>query len=568
MSKDLLRELFVLSTRETLASQKPDGDLGTGSFNHLPILTWAVCYSEAFPSNPFHHDRKLLDAIVRFGDFNCASMDDNGNYSTGWKGWDEWRTLAWMEATQRLGTALDSARQQAWMRKFIGAAKHVMTIIPDEDTFDGFIPNHPVWDHVLLYRVGQLFGVEEYKRHAAVVLDRVMDAQLPDGCWREGGTHGGIAGTPVNLYSLVSASAMDAYHSFSGNARAAEAVGKAWRWFYDFLLPDFSMPPTLDIRCVYSPVEVLLHVFPAFFFNQPEGRFIARRALQRFREKYERSTGEQRNALHRGLAFLALQSSRIREDLAEHAPQWPEYHRMVSGEAGIRRRNGWTVVLSGLSNRFVSNVAPQAFFGHERQDCVCVFHEKLGLLAGSSHSKMQEELSSFVFYENGRAQYLHDHACLKGPPALDTLLLQYGSNAAAVSADTTKREQCETTFSIQGERGLRTQRGPGYAMSAMGAKAHLSLRLAGCEKITLGGRSWSVERGAEERLCLSVTAGEALDFGKWKLVSPDAPWEFRWPVRLSDPYSVLSYTGERLGIAEVILYSGARPTATFRFVVP
>jgi hypothetical protein len=65
-----------------------------------------------------------------------------------------------------------------------------------------------------------------------------------------------------------------------------------------------------------------------------------------------------------------------------------------------------------------------------------------------------------------------------------------------------------------------------------------------------------------------VTAGEALDFGKWKLVSPDAPWEFRWPVRLSDPYSVLSYTGERLGIAEVILYSGARPTATFRFVVP
>jgi hypothetical protein len=556
MSMSLLDELFVLSTRQTLTHQKPDGDLGSGAGSCLSILPWAICYSEKFPGNPLHKDPKLLEAIVRLGDFHCA---------TGY-GWDEWRTLTWLEAAARIESDLDATRRRAWQEKFLEAGRHAMGIIPELDHFDGFIPNHPVWEHVLLYRIGQRFGVEEFMAHAVAVLGRVMEAQTPDGAFREGGTAAGFPGSPVTLYSLVTAGAISAYHGYSGDPKAVVSLEKSWRWFYDFLLPDFSIPPTLDFRCPYRTSDELLHVFPSFLFNKPEGRFIASHALRRFREQFGRAAESERSILHRGLGFLSMQRDQIRDGIEERPPQWPEFHRLSADEACIRRRNGWVAVLSGLTNRFAASVAPQPFFGHERQDCLALYHETAGLVIGSSHSKLQPEASTFVFYENGRAQYLHDHACLRNPPPLDTLLLQYGSNAAAVSVDTTRREFCEITFSIHGERGQRTQRGPGHALSATAARAHLSLRLAGCERITHRGRSWEVNRADEERLCLSVGANEEVDFGRWRIACADGPWEFRWPVRLSEPYSVLSYTGERLGIAEVVLHPG-RPVATFRVVV-
>ena len=564
MSKALLQELFALSAGETLKLQGSNGDIAMGQPNHLPILTWAICYSDHFPGNPFHKDRRLFEAIVRLADFNSATVDDKGNFSSGYNGWDELRMLAWLEAMKRLENEIDAARKKTWRKKFIGAASQVMEIITEIDHFDGFIPNHPVWDHVFLYRVGQLFGIKEYTNHATLALERVMGAQMPDGCFREGGTAAGFPGSPVTLYSLVSASALNAYHGYSGDPRAVESLEKSWRWFYDFLLPDFSSPPTLDFRCPYNPVEVLLHVFPAHLFNKPEGRCIASEGLRRYRRKLERSNAQERVAMHRGLGILGFQYDKIHDEVEERTPQWPEFHRMISEEACIRRRNGWVAVLSGMTNRFASNFGPWAFFGHERQDCLSLFHKDLGLIIGSSHSKLQEELSTFVFYENGRAQYLHDHACLRNPPPLDTLLLQYGSNSAAISVDTTRPEFCEITLSIHGERGKRTLRGHGHCLSAMAAKGHLSFRLTDCEMVSLKERSWKVERSDEEPLCLNLAAGETIDLGKWQIASPDSPWQFRWPVRLSEPYSVLSYTGERVGIAEFLLDSVSRPTAKIR----
>ena len=52
----------------------------------------------------------------------------------------------------------------------------------------------------------------------------------------------------VSRYLLVAEFAVALYHEWSGDERAAEALERAWRWHYDFLLPDGSAPPTLDSR--------------------------------------------------------------------------------------------------------------------------------------------------------------------------------------------------------------------------------------------------------------------------------------------------------------------------------
>jgi len=565
MIKQLLQEIFVLSTKQTLARQEPSGDLGKHHYNYLSILPWAICYSEAFAGNPYHKSKQLLDAIVRFGEFNRSKMDDHGAYAG--TGWDEWRTLAWIEASQRLGNDLDAGVRRAWEAKFVACGKHVMAMATDMDVFEGAVPNHAVWDYALLLHLGRLFGVKEYADTANHAMGRIIKGQTIDGCFREGGTAGGFPGTQVTHYNLVSAQAINFYQSRGGEAPANECLEKAWHWFYDFLLPDGSMPPTLDIRTKYAHRPPVYNL-PAHFINKPEGAWLLRRGMEDSKALLAADKGDERWAVEqRSLGFLGFQYDKVDERIEPREPRWQPYTRMHAEEACVHRQNGWAVVLSGMTNRFISSVYPQPYFGHERQDCVAIFHEKLGLISGTSHTKIDEQLSTFVFYEDGNAQYIHDKAFLKSTPPLDTLLLLYGSNTGAVSLDTTKPNRCIATFSLHGERGKRPHRGPGHSIGALAAKAHLSLRLDGCETLKLGSRSWAVKRSVEEPLQLKIAAGEMLNLGRWTITSPASAWALRWPVVLSDPYTNLHYGGEHVAVLETILYANGHPTAEFHIDV-
>ena len=561
MYKPLLHQLFVHSVDETLPHQQPDGNLAEANANFLSILPWAICYSVPFENNPHYRSPKLLEGIVRLGEYNCGRVDDRGNYDAGW---DEWRTLTWMEAMMRVEGDLDAGLVKKWTAKFVGAAREPLELIPDLDNFDGLIPNHPTWGYALLYRIGKLFDEPHYMDVAARAIRCVLRAQTPDGLFREGGSYAGFPGTAVTLYNLTSASAIDYYYRQSGDELAAAGLEKAWRWFYDFLLPDFSSVPNFDIRSRgWLPASHAMHVYPAEWFHRPEGAAIAEKALRDFLVLPDRKTPPRR----REVGFISMQYNAIPDATKPVPPQWPEHHRMIASEAGIRRKNGWTAALTGMNNRFLSNVAPASFFGHERQDCVCVFHEKTGLILGSSHSRMQTELSTFVVYENGNAKYVADDAFLRVTDVIDTLLLMYGSNAAAVSIDTHHAEHCDVTFSLNGERGTRTRRGNGHAMSAMGARAHATVHLQGDETITLGDKSWSASRPQHEPLCINVPAKAVLDFGRFKLVSPESAFEFRWPVVTIDPYTLMMSAGRKMGVVEFVLYQPQNATATLRVVV-
>jgi hypothetical protein len=390
-------------------------------------------------------------------------------------------------------------------------------------------------------------------RHA---LSRVFASQTVDGCFREGACLAGMPGTAVTSYNLVSLLAINVYWGHTQDPAALEALARGWRWWYDFLLPNITMPPALTCRTVYAhgmgsaEDHRRLHGLrlPAYFFNRPEIRDYAERGWQVRREREGRChTGPYDTHF---LAFLALQYDMIEDEVASGEPAWPEYRRMVAEEACVRRRHGWHAVLCGITNRYMSSVELTRW-RVERQHLVNLYHEDHGLIAGAAHSHLQEELSTFTVYRNGAAYYLPEHAYLKSTPPLDTLHLVYGGETAAVSVDTNDPAACRVWFSLQGEQGRTPERHPGHPMSAMGARGRLALRPAAGSTLTCGERTWELD--PDVGIQLRLGAGEVLDFGGWTLCSPDAAWEFRWPVLTSNPYVPLE-PGETLALAEMALY--------------
>lgn len=575
MTRALLQKRLVASTASSLSIQRADGGL-VNNPNLMMILSWAICYADNFPGNPFYRDPKVLDAITRLGDYNLACLDDHGCFignECSMGGWDEWRYFAWLEAMVRVKDSLDPARVEAWSKKFIASGRHLMAMCIDMDTFDGGIPNHGTWSHVYVYRVGKLFGIDEYSRVTGDAIARVIASQTPDGVWREGQSAGGFQGTVITHYNLTTALAISLFYHYTGDKEAEASLIRAWHWYYDFLLPDISMPPTLDVRTKYTAGPNAPH-FPGYFYNIPQGIYCVDKHWTHYDKLFSTKPASEHWPAHRLLGFDALQYDQMR-DVTPEKPTWPEYKRMIAEEACVRRRGPWTVVLSGMTNLNVSNMGTRLFL-QERQDAVNLYHEKTGLIVGSSHSRMDVDLSTFVVFETGRAHYLPDDAYLKSTPPRDSLLLRYGSNVATVSVDSRDAEKLQVEFSLHGERGRATRRAPGHALSAMGARGHLTLRVKPGTPFKVGKQTYVLPTESGHAVTLRIPAGETVDFGAWSIAC-DAPWTFRWPIWPSDPYTLDSPL-EALGAAQVMLYpanfshggateTAGRPTAIFTLSV-
>lgn len=541
MSKNLLRQAMVAAAEVCLAHQKPDGDMQGEPFFYFHPATWALCYTRPWPGNHLHRSARLRDAILRACDFN-QSWAQAGNAH------DEWRLFSWLQAMLALRDELDDARIAAWTKSFIAHGEWVLSHAIDMDVFDGGIPNHGIWNHVYTYTVGRLFERPDLMNMSADALARVMASQTADGVFREFQSLGGFQGTPVTGYNTVSAAALNVYHAISGDPRAAVALDRAWRWHYDFLLPDGSSPPNFDARMIYHEGPAMLRA--AWFMNQPEGRHYANRNWAELAHKLAQP-GATVLMANGGLAFTPLQFDQVLEEVAPREPAWPEYTRMLQGEACVRRRGPWAAALSGMTN-YGESTTGLRFWVLERQDALALYHRDAGLVLGSSHSLIDPSFSTFVFFEAGRAEYLFQQSYLKSTPPLDTLLLRYGANVGAVSVDTTAPDVTKVILSVQGERGRRPDPVPGHALSAVAARCHLALRVGAGDTVRLGTQSWKLSAAPGEGLTLNVPAGETLTAGRLSIRCPETRWSFRYPVSTSDPYNPLQ-PGETLGLLEVVL---------------
>lgn len=552
MSIEVFRRILEQTSRLSLALQQPDGRLDSPHGWYMCPLVWAHCWAGDWPGNPFRGDPRLVDAIARLGDFqerHCRGRGDITSASGASEGFHVTRLYVWLRASEIAASVLGEERLKRWGEKFIDSGLHVLDIVPDLTTFDGAVPNSVTWSYAYLHAVGKRYNVPRYIDAANTALDRILAYQTVDGCFRE--WH-----TPVTGYNMLSADAVEHYHRTSGEPRALTALERSWRWHYDFLLPDFTPPPTLDSRQKYAQIH---GIETGYWVNQPQGRWIAQRQWAKTLAALE--AGRFDSAWTIGL--MALQFEFYRDDVAPVEPTWPERVRMTTEQVCARRKHGWAAVLSGMTTLPTSNSSIRRYT-LERQDCLSLAHARTGLLIGSAHSMVDERFSSFVFYENGAAHYLPNHAYLKSTPPQDTLLLRYGSNTGALTVELPDANEARVTFSMHWEKGEQPRRTPSLPLTAMAAKAHLPLRLTDGQSVTLRGKTIVLGESPVE---LEVGPNETADFGKWSITSPDGPWTLRWPVWTMDPYVLLG-KGEKLGLAEAVCFTDGggvppRPTATF-----
>ncbi|MCX5658669.1 MAG: hypothetical protein NTW19_02975 [Planctomycetota bacterium] len=551
MSIDFFRQILVHTSRLTLALQQPDGRLDSPHGWYMSPLIWAHCWAGDWRDNPLRGDARLIDAIARLGDYQERQYRGRGDISG--EGFHVTRLYVWLRASEIAASALGEECLKRWGEKFVDSGLHVLDIVPDLSTFDGAVPNSVTWSYAYLHAVGKKYNVPRYVEAADTALDRILAYQTVEGCFRE--WH-----TPVTGYNMLSANAVEAYHRTSGNPRALTALERSWRWHYDYLLPDCTMPPTLDTRQKYNQIHGIEN---GHWVNQPHGRWLAQRQWNKTLKALE--AGRLDSIWPTGL--MSLQFEFYRDDVAPAEPVWPEYTRMTTEQVCIRRRQGWAAVLSGMTTLPTSNSSLRRY-SLERQDCLSLAHKRTGLLIGSSHSMVDERFSSFIYYENGAIHYLPNHAYLKSTPPHDTLLLRYGSNTGALTVelpdDSADASEAQITFSMHWEKGAQPTRTPSLPLTAMAVKAHLPLRLVDGQGVTLRGNTVVL---GEAPIELEIGPGETADFGGWSITSSDGPWTLRWPVWTMDPY-VLFGKGEKFGLAEAVCFTDGggvtpRPTATF-----
>src|SRR5215471_15050429 len=115
----------------------------------------------------------------------------------------------------------------------------------------------------------------------------------------------------------------------------------------------------------------------------------------------------------------------------------PQYSYRLRVPAGIRKREPWTIALSGLTS--AQPVANQFFL--DRQCHLSIFHEKLGLIVSGANSKRQPELATFRETVRGRTSHLPISTALRMEPGLDRLSLAYNTFFADLEVPEPSRQQ-------------------------------------------------------------------------------------------------------------------------------
>jgi len=360
------------------------GRFGTGIWivtDQNPMFPLSVAWSYKDAKNPYYHSKQLLTAIMSAGDALIGDQDAIGKWefrkkdgSTWGQIYMPWTYSRWIRAFQFIRDAMPADRRARWeealLRGYTGIAKEINT---------ERIQNIPAHHAMGLYFAGQVFDKREWKREAASYLHKVVAAQHPDGYWSENKG-------PVVSYGFVYVDAVGTYYGVSHDRAVLPALGKSGTFHYYFTYPDGSNVETVDERNPYHGGVALPNVGFAF---TPEGRsYIARQ----FR-------------LHKG---------RISADSAASLLMWGEEgeaaatdvtksdfdYQLPSGEAAIRRRGPWFLVVSAMTAP-----VPNSRWIQDRQNFVSVFHERAGLILGGGDTKLQPAWSNFTVGDT--AKFFH-----------------------------------------------------------------------------------------------------------------------------------------------------------------
>ena len=504
---------WIAQVEQRLAAE-PMADLKSleaqPGWRHFPsaVLAAAVLYAKPHPTNPRHHDPRMLALATKIGDL-LATENEKGNYEARLDSHRD--TYMWLDAYRLLERDLDDERRARWRREI---EKNIATLATESAVRVDFpwyqspyirtSPNHYSLWASSTHLAGRVFRNPEWESLGARIMHRfAAEEQTPDGYWGEHSRDG-----PTPGYDYLTMTAVALYYEHSRDKAALEALRRSTDFHKYFTYPDGTPVEVINDRNRYWGVSP----WGQFGFSHfPDGRRYAEFLTSFFREdslQIETLGRMAQNALyyHEG-------------STAPISQEQPRYVHQMSVPAGIRKTGPWVVCLSGL----ISTQAVDSQFYLDRQGHLSVFHETLGLIITGANSKRQPELATLSEKHIGQLFHLPMSSRLLMSDARDRLSLAYHTFFSDLEIPTPTERQVSFRFSITG-KGRPPQE----------ARLTLQLRLKAGEALeTASGRR---VLGADKISLGPEELGGWIRHNGWTLrVDPTA--RLAWPVYPFNPYA-------------------------------
>ncbi|MDD4890271.1 MAG: hypothetical protein PHU85_10115 [Phycisphaerae bacterium] len=264
--------------------------------------------------------------------------------------------------------------------------------------YTGCGPNHLFIIASSLWRIGRLLGQARYRRVAQQALRKMCDLQAADGYFPE---HSG----PAVGYHRPSVFGLCLYFAASGDRFVLPYIERGVEFAARALYPDLTPIETLDQRnrlhAHIGTVGGRAGAFDAAFGLTPLGRRLAQRIMPQFLDRVEQHPDQVPLS---GAAIIALAALVYRDGpTARRLPtdRAAYVDRFDRDAAGIVRRDGWTVALSGYHGWG----SPGNPFILERTQNISVFSDRFGLVIGGGNDKNRVDTATFDLAESGYSHY-------------------------------------------------------------------------------------------------------------------------------------------------------------------
>lgn len=363
---------------DILKTQDPKtGRFGTGIWivnDQNIIFPLAVAWATESPDNPYVHDQKVLDAIVKAGDALIEDADENGQWefrkkdgSTWGKIYMPWTYSAWIKSYALVREGMTAEQRERWDKALIHGYTNIAR------TQLAKVHNIPTNHAMGLYIAGRIFDRAEWREQAREFMARMIGEQNPAGFWSE--NHG-----PVIGYGSVYTDALGVYYAVSQDESVMPAIERAVRFYSNFIYPNGSAVETVDERNTYHHGVR----FPNTAFTRtPEGRGFMKQQMEILAAKGQKISPDN---LANFIAYGAEGST------APTASQETDRTLVLSDEkAVIRRKAPWFVCLSAYCCPI-----PTSRWIQDRQNLVSVYHDRVGLIVGGGNTKLQPLWSNFT----------------------------------------------------------------------------------------------------------------------------------------------------------------------------
>ncbi|MCL6520023.1 MAG: hypothetical protein K6T99_09325 [Armatimonadetes bacterium] len=517
--KDEFLRMLVASVPDILKDQDPKtGRFGKGIWivNDQNIMfSLAVAWALKSPANPYYHDPKVLEAVVKAGDALIAEAKPDGQWEFRKKDGSTWGNIympwtysAWIMSYGLVREGMTPSQKKRWDDALI----HGYTGI--SQTALKRVHNIPTHHAMGLYIAGQVFDRPEWCKQAKEFMAKVVAAQDPAGFWSEN------CG-PVVGYGNVYTNALGIYYAVSHDETVLPAIERAIRFHTNFTYPDGTSVETVDER---TPYHRRIRFPNVAFTLTPEGRGYVLQELNLLAK-----SGGKVSADSCASFLMYGQEGPVTPTAAQESDRT---FITSDGKSLIRRKGPWFICLSAYHCPI-----PKSRWLQDRQNLVSIFHDNCGLIVGGGNTKLQPLWSTFTvgdisllkhkpgdenpnFMPEGQLFHVPSVAGLKktDPPGLG---LVYGEEKCSIEVEPVDASTLKIRLMATNKSGLPVA-------------AHLTL-------IPHIGKPFRAEKMAEKLLgeegftLSSRNAGGWIAHAGWKLSLPEGS-SVTWPVLPHNPY--------------------------------